>query len=46
MTFLAGLQLDLAAVAAVASVSPSSDPEHVRGAGFQALDSHRVGFRL
>ena len=43
---MAGLQLDLAAVAAVAAVGARSYPEHVGGPGFEPLHRHHVGARL
>lgn len=45
-TFVAGFQLDLSAVAPVATVGSGPDPEHIGGAGLQPLHRHHVGASL
>lgn len=46
VTFMAGFQLDLSAVAPIAAVGPSPDPEHVGGPRLQPLHRHHVGAGL
>lgn len=43
---MAGFQFDLSAVAPVATVGSSPDPEHVGGPWFQPVHCHHVGASL